>query len=111
MAVVLAVVVTKDIDGSVALEDRAVGLFCQVDHWDLLIKAQAQVQFLVQLHQFLALEVVVIVFMVLLALLPMSPQVPLLLMLSAWGCWRGGRSALIHHLNELIVLIHAASVV
>lgn len=109
MTVVMAVVVIavpEDIDRSVPLKIRAVWLFCQVDHWDmlvLLVRTQVQIQVQACFHEVLALVVVAVVIA---ALLPRLPGLPLL---SSWGvCSRSW--ALEQHLDELVVLIHAHAV-
>lgn len=111
MAVVMAVimvvvvaVVAEDVDRSVSLQFRAVGLFCQVDHRDMLVHVQVQVEIQVDFHQVLALVVIVVV----VTLLSLRPRISLL---SAWGSWRGSNWALVHHLDELIVVIHTVAMV
>lgn len=103
MAVTMVVVVTvvaEDVDGPMSLKFRAVGLFRQVDHRDMLVQAQVQAEIQVNFHQFLALVVVVV------TQVSLWPGVSLL---SARGSWRS--RTLEHHLNELIVLVHAVAMV
>lgn len=86
MAVILVVIVTvvaEDVDRAVALKLGAVRLFCQIDHWDMLIQFQfqTQVEIQVEIHQLLMLAV---------ALLSLRPGLSLL---SARGSRRGNHRA------------------
>lgn len=100
VVVVVVTVVAEDVDGSMSLKFRAVGLFRQVDHRDMLVQVQVQAEIQVNFHQVLALVVVVV------TLVSLWPGVSLL---SAQGSWRG--RTLVHHLNELIVLVHTVAMV
>lgn len=113
---VAVIVVSGDIDRSVALKFRAVGLLCQVDHhWDMLV-CTLVVQIMIHAHSHQALAqvivILVVVVVVIAALLPWLPSLPLL---SALGGSSSSSSssrsrALKHHLDELVVLIHAEAV-